>query len=72
MNDSGLREDDEDEGVEVEELEEEQQGDGGEHVSSAEPAEVEDFVKGETALDEEEGQEGFLGLGAAWQLEYTW
>lgn len=72
MNDSGLREDDEDEGVEVEELEEEQQGDGGKHVPSAEPAEVEDFVEGETALDEEEGQEGLLGLGAAWQLEYTW
>lgn len=40
MNDAWLRGHDVDVGVEVEELEEEQEGDGGEVVAGAEPAQM--------------------------------
>jgi hypothetical protein len=64
LNDAGLREDDEDEAVEADELEEEQESDRSEHVLGAEPAQVQYLVERKAPLDEDEGEESFLGLGA--------
>lgn len=57
--------DDEDVTVEVEELADEEEEDGGELVAGAEPAEVEYFVKDHAALDEDQGQNCLLGLCSA-------
>lgn len=64
MNDAWLGGGDPDEGVEVDELEGEEQADEGEVVLGAEPAEVQDFVQDDEGLDEDEREGGLFGFGA--------
>ncbi len=64
MNDAWLDGDDVDVGIEVDELEEQEQDYQGKVVSGGEPAEVEDFVEGDDSLDEDESDESLFWLGA--------
>jgi hypothetical protein len=62
LNDAWLSEDNEDEAIEVDELEEEEEGDWSEHVPRAEPTKMKHLVQRYAALNEHQSQQSLLGL----------